>query len=322
MKSVIVCGLKDMVDYVYSKGRRERLAELTELYPEIITREDFFAPRHAAALAGAEAIFTTWGFWAFGEREFAAMPELKHVFYAAGATDAFAMPLLERNIALYSAWQANAVPVADYCVGQILLGLKGFYRNSRELRSPDKFNIKNAGPGIYGETVALIGAGAIARRVEELLKAFAVKVVVVPSRPEKRTVSIEEAFRTAFVVSNHLPNRDDNKKILKEEHFRSMREGALFLNTGRGAQVDEPGLIRVLRERADLTAVLDVTDPEPPEADSPLYRMPNVLLSGHIAGSMHDEVVRMADYMIDEFGRVSAGDAPLYRIREELLMTH
>lgn len=323
VKAAFFTNNPNNIDYVYSHGRRETVAELTDLYPVVITQANF--AEHAAALSEVEAIFSTWGMWAFDEATFAAMPKLKSVYYGAGATDHFARPLLAHGIELYSAWLANAIPVAEFCVAQIILGMKGFFRNSRDLTGPEMF-VRTppnfAGPGNYGETVALIGAGAIAQKTIELLKPYNLKVVLVPSRPERRTVSIEEVFRTAFVVSNHLPNRTDNVKVIGEAHFESMRPGAVFINTGRGAQVDEDAMIRVFKKRPDLTALLDVTFPEPPEAGSELYTLPNIHLSAHIAGSLNDEVNRMADFMIDEFGRRARGEAVLYRINESMLMTN
>lgn len=323
IKAAFVCSRPATIDYVYAQNRRAMIAELTDLHEEIITPENFDG--HRAALAEVEVIFSTWGFWAFSDAQFNAMPKLKAVFYGAGATDYFARPFLERGIEVYSAWLANAIPVAEFCVAQIILGLKGFFRNTRELKSPAMFSHNEpafCGPGSYGETVALIGAGAISKKVQEFLKPYNVNVMVIPSRPERRTVSLEEAFKTAFIVSNHLPNRDDNIKVIGEEHFRSMRPGAVFINTGRGAQIDEEAMVKVFNERPDLTALLDVTFPEPPVEGSALYSTPNIQLSAHIAGSLNDEVVRMADFMIDDFKRHFNGEQTLYRISEEMLMTH
>ena len=83
----------------------------------------------------------------------------------------------------------------------------------------------------------------------------------------------------------------------------------------------EGDLIGVLEKRADLTALLDVTFPEPPEEDSAFYTLPNVQLSSHIAGSMNDEVVRMADYAIEEFLRWEQGEALKYQVTLEMLET-
>jgi phosphoglycerate dehydrogenase-like enzyme len=109
--------------------------------------------------------------------------------------------------------------------------------------------------------------------------------------------------------------------VLDGKLFASMREGAVFINTGRGRQVNEAELIEVLKKRPDLTALLDVTYPEPPENGSELYTLPNVFLSPHIAGSLNDEVHRMADYMIAEYKRFANGEATQYEVRESMLIT-
>ena len=116
------------------------------------------------------------------------------------------------------------------CLAQILLGLKGYFRASRLLKSCRHHTLKYCGPGVYGATVALIGAGAISAKIQELLHSFHVNVIVVPSRKERRTVSLEEAFAAAQVVSNHLPDRDDNAGVLNGALFRSMREKGLQYN--------------------------------------------------------------------------------------------
>jgi phosphoglycerate dehydrogenase-like enzyme len=86
-----------------------------------------------------------------------------------------------------------------------------------------------------------------------------------------------------------------------------MKPGATLINTSRGAVINEPELCEALAERPDLTAILDVTHPEPPEEDSPLFQLPNVILTPHIAGSMSGEVTRMGRWMVDEFLRYLAG---------------
>ena len=287
--------------------------------PGILNADSF---ENGTDLSELQVIFSTWGMINFSNEQLSKMPKLEAVFYAAGATDAFAGPLLKNNIHLFSAWQANAVPVAEFTVAQIVLSMKNYFAHTASLKKREAWTHDLLGPGSYGETVALLGAGAISKRVQNMLRAMDLNVIVVPSRKENRTVSLEEVFRTAYVISNHLPNREDNQKVLTEEMFASMRPGATFINTGRGSQVDEEGLIRVLQKRPDLTALLDVTDPcEPPAENSLLYSLDNVHLSAHIAGACKDEVHRMADYMIEEFIRYSTGEELRYEISEQLLMT-
>ena len=314
MKAIFISS---MVNTVYTAEQRQKIAELTDLMPEIVDAKNF----DSLDLSDVEVIFSTWGMMCFTPEQLDRMPKLKAVFYAAGATDYFARPLLERGIRVFSAWLANAVPVAEFTVAQIILSMKNYFNHTAALKCKENWTREKIGPGAYGETVALIGAGAISTKVQELLKGYGLKVIVIPSRKERRTISLEEAFRTAYVVSNHLPNREDNQKVLTKEMFASMRQGATFINTGRGAQVDEEGMCEVLKDRPDLTALLDVTWPEPPENDSPLYKLPNVHLSAHIAGSWNDEFHRMADYMIEEYNRYVAGEEPMYEITEKVLMT-
>lgn len=310
LKAVFVCAKKETVDYVYSEAQRKQIAEVTDLMPEIVNAGNF----DSVDLKDVEVIFSTWGMMNFTGEQLDRMPNLKAVFYGAGATDYFARPLLARGIKVISAWKANAIPVAEFVLAQIILSMKNYFSNN--------WNNKFAGPGCYGETVALIGAGAISSKLQEMLKVLNLNVLVIPSRPERRTISLEEAFRTAYVVSNHLPNREDNQKVLTKELFASMRQRATFINTGRGAQVDEAGLIEVLKARPDLTALLDVTFPEPPEAGSELYTLPNVRLTTHIAGSLNDEVHRMADYVIGDYLHFAAGEPLEHEVTEEMLMTH
>jgi phosphoglycerate dehydrogenase-like enzyme len=134
-------------------------------------------------------------------------------------------------------------------------------------------------------------------------------------------VGLEEAFERGYVVSNHLANVPETENMLRREHFMSMSKGSTFINTGRGATVDEPGMIEALEARGDITALLDVAQQEPPTEDSPLYQLNNVWLSPHIAGSIGREVVRMADFVLDEFEKELNGEALLYEVMLEHLPT-
>ncbi len=319
IKAAIFTTKPDQIYRVYGEERLKQLAEETDLLPEFVTPENF----NSMPVDTIEVGFSTWGMIAFTEEQLDKMPNFKALFYAAGATDSFCRPLLARNIAVISAWLANARPVAEYTLAHILLGMKNFLSVSNTLREQGKpaWHRQAVGPGCYGRTVTLIGAGAISNRVEELLKNFDLNVIVVPSRKERRTISLEEAFATSQVVSNHLPDRTDNIGVLNKPLFESMPQNAVFINTGRGRQVNEADLIEVLQARPDLTAILDVTWPEPPEEDSPLYKLPNVWLTPHIAGSLNDEVRRMADYAIEDFHNYAEGKPFRYQVNESMLLT-
>jgi phosphoglycerate dehydrogenase-like enzyme len=300
---------------VYSPAQIAELEKIAGLNAQIVTKDTFYD----YDLTDTEYIFSTWGMLQFDEKMFAAMPKLKAVFYAAGATDRFALPFLERGIKVSSAWTANAIPVAEFTTAQIILALKDYFRFMRNMTNPEAGKMPRTCPGVYGETVALIGSGTISTLVKKMLANYNVNVLTVHSLPEKRDISIEEAFARAYVVSNHLFNAENNQKCLKKEHFLSMRENATFINTGRGQQVDEAGFLEAMKERPDLTALLDVTYPEPPEEGSPMYTLPNIHLTPHIAGSLNDEFHRMAEYMIEEYKLFTSTGTLQYEVTKEML---
>jgi len=312
-------------EVVYGQGRREWLGELVDLHPTII-HDDNFA-QQAPELQDLEVIFSTWGMPRLEGARLAALPRLQAVFYAAGSVKNFAPPLLARGITVVSAWAANGVPVAEMTLALILLAGKGYFQNTRACTSHAGWQQAPQGPGNFGGTVALLGCGMIAQLLIERLRGFALRVIVYDPYLADATaadlgvekVSLEEAFRRALVVSCHVPNLPSTQGMLRHEHFASMRPGATFINTGRGAQVVEADLIAVLRARPDLTAHLDVTHPEPPQDDSPLYALPNVHLSSHIAGTIRDERVRLADCVLEEFQAWAEGKPLRYAVSAEML---
>lgn len=305
----------DKLLQVFSRGRWQQLTALCQLHPRIVTQA--MLAQELGQLTEVEVIFASWGMFPLSGEQLDLLPNLKAVFYAAGETKAFSAPFLARGITLVSAWRANAVSVAEFCLAQILLACKGYFRNHRDYRTPEDFDAlsgRHPAPGAYGERVALLGAGAIAQALTGLLRPFELELVSVPSRVAHRTISLEEAFETALVISNHLPNRPDNVGVLDGNLFRRMRPGAVFINTGRGLQVNEADLVDIFSQRQDLTALLDVSKPEPPIAGSPLYQLPNIQLSSHIAGALNHETQRLADCVLDEFRRWLQGEPLCHQI--------
>ena len=328
-KVAFVCNSDDNIAYVYAQGREQQIRETYDCVGPIINQEN--ASSHAEALRDVEIIFSTWGFWEFDEETFALFPKLKAVFYGAGSVKRFAVPFLERGIVVMSSWAANAIPVAEYTLAQILLSSKQYWQqlplaSSRQQFREERLD-KRTIHGIYEQRVALIGAGMIGRTVIKLLKPFHIHVCVVDpylSEEDAKELGVErielaDAFATCQVVSNHLPNIPSTVGMLTREHFSSMLPYATFINTGRGAQIVEDDLQAVLNERSDIVALLDVTSPEPPIDDSPFYSMENVYLTPHIAGSIGNEVVRMADYVIEEARRFLNGETLTYAVDLEML---
>ncbi|HPU17434.1 MAG TPA: hydroxyacid dehydrogenase [Bacillota bacterium] len=328
-KAVFICRNMGTVLDVYSESVMKKLCESLDFIDPITKEEDIYTREDE--LSSVEYAFSTWGMIRFStdaiRRYF---PLLRAVFYAAGSVQGFAREFLDCGVAVFSAWGANAVPVAQFTYAQIILSMKGYYQrlhNGGGVWSNRASKVRF--PGFFGDAVGIIGAGMIGRLVIDMLRGTGVRVLVYDkflSAEEIAALGGEKAdladiFSTCCVISNHLANNPATVGMLNYSLFSLMRDGATFINTGRGAQVVEADLVRALTERPSCVALLDVTDPEPPAPDSPLLSMENVFLSPHIAGSIGNEVWRMAEYMYDEFVSFSTGKPVRYRVTKEMLET-
>ncbi|GAA3487420.1 hydroxyacid dehydrogenase [Streptomyces cremeus] len=278
------------------------------------TREQLAAD--PSVLDGVEILLTGWGAPVLDAGLLGHAPALRAVLVAAGSVRHLTTPAFwERGIPIVSAAAANAVPVAEFTLAHVLLGLKQVHRVARDTASSRAFPRDVAVPGAYRSRVGLLGLGHIGRLVAAHLARFDVDVLATDplATPESarragvRLVGVEELFATCHVVSLHAPLLPETRGTVGERLLGSLGPGATLINTARGALVDEAAAVRVLRDRPDLTAVLDVTHPEPPDHDSPLFDLPNVVLTPHIGGAVGAERNRLGLLVRDELDRFVRG---------------
>ena len=145
---------------------------------------------------------------------------------------------------------------------------------------------------IEGITALVLGTGDIGSNIAKRLLAFVTKNIGIrrtgaPAQyfDEMHTLSdIDSLLPHADLVIGCLPNTKETGHILNYDRLCLMKSDALFINAGRGSLIDTDALIRALEERRIAGAVLDVLEKEPLAADSPLWKMPNVLITPHISG--------------------------------------
>jgi phosphoglycerate dehydrogenase-like enzyme len=311
-------------DQIYGPEERQAIAQLADIYAPPQTRQSIQAD--PSILADAEVIFSGWGMAQMDEPFLQAAVSLQAVFYGAGSIRYFMTDAAwKRGLALVSAYYANDIPVVEYTLSQILFSLKLGWRYVLDVKRLRAYPPRIAGPACYGSTVGLISLGMIGRLVAERLKAFDLNVVAYDPFVSQadalplgvQMCSLEEVFQRADLVSLHTPWLPETVGMITGDLLRSMKKDATFLNTARGAIVREDEMILVLQERPDLTAVLDVTWPEPPVENSLLYILPNVILTPHIAGAMGLECRRMGRLMVDEFTRYVHGEPLLWALSRE-----
>lgn len=332
MKAIFLSGSEGSLKNVYNPALREKMARELE-FADPMTRfsEEDFA-RRAEELAQVDFIFSTWGMPHLSRETIREkLPNVKAVFYGAGSVQGFAREFLAENRTVVSAWAANAVPVAEFTVSEILLASKGFFQRS-QIGSAQEWENRGFGgsfSGNYHTKVGIIGAGMVGKAVIGLLKNYVLDVLVFdPFLPDDaaqrlgvQKTDLETIFRECDVISNHLANNPQTVGMLHYALFSLMKKNACFINTGRGAQVVEADLVRAMREEPARFALLDVTNPEPPLPGSELYRTPNILLSPHIAGSLGREVERMGEYMFEEYRRFVSGEPLRYAVTMQMLAT-
>ncbi|MBO0791908.1 MAG: hydroxyacid dehydrogenase [Ktedonobacteraceae bacterium] len=314
----------DAYDKIYGPEERSDIAELVDIYAEQQTEESL--RERPELLAEADVIFSGWGMVPLDEALLKHAPRLSMVFYGAGSVRYFVTDALwERGIRICSSYAANAVPVSEYTLAAILFSLKHGWRFASTVRQLRHYPERRHMPGAYGSTVGIVSLGMVGRLVCERLRPFDLNVIAYDpfvSAEEAREmgvrlVSLEELFASADVVSLHTPLLDSTRGMIGRQYFSSMKPWSTFINTSRGAIVHEEEMIAVLQQRPDLQAVLDVTNPEPPAAESALYTLPNVIVTPHIAGSQGDECRRMGRLMVDELRRYLAGEALRWEISRE-----
>lgn len=238
--------------------------------------------------------------------------------HAAGSVKHHITPACwERGLRVASAAGANALPVAEYTLAAILLAGKNVLpaaRRYRELRAPHDWRAELAGHGNYRRCAGIVGASRIGRRVIELLRPFDLEVLLfdpyvdagTAARLGAEQVGLDELCARSRIVSVHAPELPATRHMIGAAQLAAMEDGATLINTSRGSLIDGDALLPELVS-GRLNAVLDVTEPEVPPASSPLYDLPNVLLTPHVAGSLGDEIHRLADFALDEVARYASG---------------
>ncbi|NEI70725.1 hydroxyacid dehydrogenase [Rhizobium lusitanum] len=285
--------------------------------------------RAGKLLAETEILVTGWGSPTIDAAALALAPHLKLVVHAAGTVKGLLDDsLFDRGILVSHAAQANARPVAEFTLAAIVFAGKKVFQ-FRERYVADR-NRKRTIPmqaeaiGNYHRTVGIIGASRIGRLVIELLAPFDYRILLYDpmvsdaeaARLGAEKTELDALMASADIVSLHAPSLPATRHMIDAHRLSLMKEGATFINTARGALVDEAALLAVLKT-GRIDAIIDVTDPEVPEAASAFYDLPNVFLTPHIAGAVGLERTRLGEMAVDEAIRFIEGKPLLHEIRRE-----
>jgi len=266
---------------------------------------------------GVVAGVDTWD-----EAVFKRAPKLKAIArFGVGVDNIDLEKAKEYGIQVSNVPAGNANAVAELTVGLIL----SLMRSIPALQESAKraFWDRRVGVEMEGRTVGLLGFGNIAQMVAKKLQGFDVNLIAYDKYPNLakaealgvRMVSSDEVLRQGDVVSMHLPSFKETYHMMSDEQFNRMKPTAYFVNTARGALVDEAALYRALQGNRIAGAAIDVYEQEPVKADNPLLRLDNLLATPHTAAETAETYHRVglatAQALLDTF----AGKEPANLLR-------
>lgn len=318
------------IAHVFSADTLADLARLTRML-DATPMARFDDARAQALLGEAEILVTGWGCPVLDGAVLANAPRLRLIAHAAGTVKGHVRPeVFAAGLRVTHAAEANAIPVAEFTLAAILFANKAVFR-FRERYAADRGRAMTGRwvdqpIGNFGRTIGIVGASRIGRRVIDLLRPFDFTILLADpfvDAAEAARLGVTKAdlatvMARSDVVSLHAPALPETRHMIGAAELARMRDGATLINTARGALVDQAALIAEV-QNGRIDAILDVTEPEVPGPDSPLFALPNVFLTPHIAGAIGTERTRLGDMVRDEIARYIAGEPLRQEVRAEAL---
>lgn len=212
---------------------------------------------------------------------------------------------------------ANSNAVAEATVGLALAATRKFARADAMIKQDGLWAREQlVGREIAGKTVGIVGYGRIGRRTAKLFSAFGAGIVVndvlalAPADCAHRRVEFDELLKVSDIVCLHCPLMPETRCLIDGRRLSLMKRGAILVNTSRGGLVDTDALVRAVRTGEIGGAALDVFDVEPPDFDDPLFKLPQILTTPHVAAMTVEAQVAMAVLAAGEIRRVLVDGLP------------
>ena len=288
-------------------------------------------PLRAAVVLFAESVDALWPDLSevevivpgiVGRHRFAAgiagMPRLRLIQTVTAGVD-FLRGRVPPEVTVCNARGAFDAGMAEWVVGAILAFRRGLLV-SRDAQAEHAWRPTDIAL-VEGATVVVLGLGSIGSAVAHRLRPFGVDLVGVGRTARPGVAGLEDLdalLPRADVLVDLLPLTADTLGFLDARRLALLPDGALLVNAGRGRTVDTAALVAEASS-GRISAALDVTDPEPLPPDHPLWAMPNVLVTPHIAGDSPAGVARAWAIAAEGIGRYAAGQEPATRVPDYLL---
>lgn len=225
----------------------------------------------------------------------------------------------ERGIAVANMPGRNARAVAETSLLLMLAALRKIIPFDARTRRGEGWPADRAlvGGELGGRTVGLLGGGQIAVMLRGMLEAIGATVLYTSRTPRPHDPAwreLDDLLRSSDIVSVHVPLTDETRHLLDAERLALLPEGAIVVNTARGAVIDEPALVAALTSGRLGGAGLDVFETEPVKADNPLLALDNVVVMPHVAWLTGETWDRYFTVAVENCRRLMRGDPLLHRV--------
>ncbi len=225
----------------------------------------------------------------------------------------------ERGTVVIAPLNANATSVAEFTLGLILSLARKISFGDRSTRNGNWDRKNCTGIELDRKTILICGFGRVGRLVAARAKVFGMRIVVFdPLIAEDSThigevgatlvTKLEEGLAVADFVTVHLPVTKDTKHLFNGKAFEAMKAGSFFINTARGAVMDEMALLIALKKKHLGGAALDVREVEPPKTKSEFEEMDNVILTPHIGAFTSEAQTRTMECVCEDLDRILRGE--------------
>ena len=249
---------------------------------------------------------------------------LKVVGRAGVALDNIDVPACRRRgIEVVHTPAANTLAVVDYIIGMIVQMNRRFWPLGGPLSATEFHQVRKQtfGRFLSGTTLGIVGCGRIGSRVGRAAAALGMKVLYNDIIPISLDYPAEEVdkptlYARSDIVTIHVPLTRLTRRMINEETLRQFKKGAQFINAARGPCVNYAHLAAAIRGGHISAAVIDCHDPEPPPPDYPMFSLPNVILTPHVAARVPAAVEAMCDVVYDVVA-VLEGRPPAYPAKDD-----
>lgn len=317
---------------LFSQKELDRIHDCCEVIDAPVPQlaDDIFLKKH---IGNADIVISSWSTAKFNAEIMSKAENLKLLAHAAGTVKPVVSDALwARGVKVTSASAALAYGVAEFCLGLMLMATKRVFWASQGTRQGlwrENTELFHGPFEIYQQKIGIIGASYVGKILIKLLKNFDCEIFLYDpycSEQQAQELGVQKAktleslFSQCRIVSLNAPLTDETRGMIQQKHFALLPDGAVFINTARGAIINEKEMIEELKNQRFI-ACLDVTDPEPPTQNNLLRSLPNVILTPHEAGVIAENMLRVGTFVANEIEAFVNGKPQHFEVLEHQLET-